>query len=152
MNKIDRNKILVRHIISLGLAANQKELGLLLGYSHESSFSQIINEKVVWPKDLIKKLKKLVPDLNEEWLLTGEGSMLHTPGPVIQVGSGNINNVSNSTIDNRHYYSDSPDVLRAEIDKLDRIIAEKEDRIAEKDKQIAEKDKQIAALIAALSK
>ena len=61
--------------------------------------------------------------------------------------------------DNRKYFSDSPDVLRAQIEQLERLIEEKESRIAEKDKQIAEKDKQIAekdkqiaALIAAISK
>ncbi len=51
--------------------------------------------------------------------------------------TGNVNQ------DNRQYYSDSPDVLRAEIDKLDLIIAEKEERIKEKDAQIKEKDAQI---------
>ena len=56
----------------------------------------------------------------------------------------NANNISgNVSQDNRQYYSDSPDVLRAEIDKLDRIIAEKEERIKEKDAQIKEKDAQI---------
>ena len=61
--------------------------------------------------------------------------------------------------DNRKYFSDSPDVLRSQIEQLERIIEEKEIRIAEKDKQIAEKDKQIAekdkqiaALIHAISK
>ena len=56
----------------------------------------------------------------------------------------NANNISgNVSQDNRQYYSDSPDILRSEIDKLDRIIAEKEERIKEKDAQIKEKDAQI---------
>lgn len=70
-------------------------------------------------------------------------------------GSQNINagiiNHSTVTQDNRQYYSDSPDVLRSEIDKLDRIIAEKEERIKEKDSQIKEKDSQIKALLEILS-
>lgn len=65
---------------------------------------------------------------------------------------GNVINNSNVHQDNRKYFSDSPDVLRAQIEQLERLIEEKEVRIAEKDKQIAEKDKQIAALIAAISK
>ena len=65
---------------------------------------------------------------------------------------GNVINNSNVHQDNRKYFSDSPDVLRAQIEQLERLIEEKESRIAEKDKQIAEKDKQIAALIAAISK
>ena len=72
---------------------------------------------------------------------------------------GNVINNSNVHQDNRKYFSDSPDVLRAQIEQLERLIEEKESRIAEKDKQIAEKDKQIAekdkqiaALIHAISK
>ena len=52
---------------------------------------------------------------------------------------------SNSPIDNRHYYSDSPDVLRAQIEILD-------ERIKEKDAQIKEKDVQIKQLLDILSK
>ena len=37
---------------------------------------------------------------------------------------------NSSTIDNRHYYSDSPDVLRAQIDVLDERIKEKDAQIA----------------------
>ena len=48
-------------------------------------------------------------------------------------GNGNIvgSNINKSTIDNRHYYSDSPDVLKAQIEVL-------EERIKEKDSQIKE--------------
>ncbi|MBQ6155775.1 MAG: hypothetical protein IJK22_04155 [Bacteroidales bacterium] len=37
---------------------------------------------------------------------------------------------NSSTIDNRHYYSDSPDVLRAQIDVLDERIKEKDAQIS----------------------
>ncbi len=66
----------------------------------------------------------------------------------------NMGNVSNSvivrgnnvhSIDNRHYYSDSPDVLRAQIEILD-------ERIKEKDAQIKEKDAQIKQLLEILAK
>lgn len=76
MNRIDRNKILVRHIVSSGLASSQKDLGLKLGYSSESAFSQVINEKVDYPKDFIERLQRIIPALNVDWLLTGEGEML----------------------------------------------------------------------------
>ena len=71
MKRVDRNKILVRHIVSLGLAASQKDLGVKMGYENESYFSQIINEKVETPKDFILKLKNILPNLSEAWLLTG---------------------------------------------------------------------------------
>ena len=76
MNRIDRNKILVRYIVSSGLASSQKDLGLKLGYRSESAFSQVINEKVDYPKDFIERLQRIIPALNVDWLLTGEGEML----------------------------------------------------------------------------
>ena len=50
------------------------------------------------------------------------------------------NNNSTGNIDNRQYYSDAPDVLRAQIDLL-------EERIKEKDAQLREKDAQISKLL-----
>lgn len=78
MNRIDRNKTLVRHILNCGIASSQKDLGVKLGYANESSFSQIINEKVSYPKNFIERITAIVPDLNTDWLLTGEGEMLIT--------------------------------------------------------------------------
>ena len=57
------------------------------------------------------------------------------------------NDMKNSTIDNRHYYSDSPDVLRAQVAQLDELLNEKEERLKEKDAQIKEKDAQIKQLL-----
>lgn len=76
MTRIDRYKILIRYAVSSGIAANQRELGRLLGYNNESSFSQIINEKVERPKEFISKLKSLIPNLNIDWIDTGEGDMI----------------------------------------------------------------------------
>ena len=63
---------------------------------------------------------------------------------------GSIISGNNCTNDNRQYYSDSPDVLRKQIEDLERtiaererLLAEKEERIKEKDSQIKEKDSQI---------
>ena len=57
------------------------------------------------------------------------------------------NHLNNSPIDNRHYYSDSPDVLKAQIELLDERIKEKDAQIKEKDAQIKEKDAQIKQLL-----
>ena len=63
--------------------------------------------------------------------------------------SGNNNIIGdNSLIDFRTYYSDSPDVLRSQIDLLDERIKEKDAQIKEKDAQIKEKDAQIKELLA----
>ena len=65
------------------------------------------------------------------------------------INSGNGNQIINAngsvTDDNRQFYSDSPDVLRAQIEVLD-------ERIKEKDAQIKEKDAQISKLLEILNK
>ena len=82
MNKVDRYKILIRHLIKSDLIANQKELGKKMGYNNPSAFSQVINGKTSEPKLFMKKLKEIVPELNLSWLELGEGSMLNTDSPV----------------------------------------------------------------------
>ena len=82
-------------------------------------------------------------NISKEWLRSGEGNINNGN----QINAHEINGNITQTLDNRQYYSDSPDVLRSEIDKLDRIIAEKEERIKEKDAQIKEKDAQIKTLL-----
>ena len=95
--------------------------------------------------DKLENILSAFPELSRDWLMSGNGQMKKISQSVVQQGDNSINNsvIKNSTFDNRQYYSDSPDVLRAEIDKLDRIIEEKEARIKEKDAQIKEKDAQI---------
>lgn len=102
MNRIDRYKILVRYIVSNGLASSQKDLGRKMGYNNESAFSQIINEKVSCPKDFSQKLKAIVPDLNLDWLETGVGDMLgrtinqEIAGDNNTSVAGNSNNINSS--------------------------------------------------------
>ena len=101
----------------------------------KSFISRIESGSVAIP---LKKLSKLIQNPNgwDVSMLTDGGQLVgeNNTGVVIN-GGGN-----NSHIDNRHYYSDSPDVLRAQIDIL-------EERIKEKDAQIKEKDAQIKQLL-----
>lgn len=97
-------------------------------------------------KDWVDSLLKLFPKYSRQWLLYGDGNMYSSDS--INNASGMIingsNSINNSHIENRQYYSDSPDVLRAQIDVL-------EDKIAFLDAQIKEKDTQINKLIELLS-
>ena len=101
----------------------------------------------------------LFPQYSEEWIKTGQGEMLRN-SPVIENNTGVIisseGNVENNSIDNRQYYSDSPDVLRAKVESLEKEIEDKlsifNERIKEKDAQIKEKDAQIKQLLDILSK
>ena len=92
------------------------------------------------------------PDLSLEWLVLGKGDMIKPS--TITNGSGVViagDNNTNNNVDNRQYYSDSPDVLKAQIEILDERIKEKDAQIKEKDAQIKEKDAQINKLLSILS-
>ena len=87
-------------------------------------------------KDLPEKTHKLV--MSKLRITDPNFSLFNENGvQVVGENSGNI--------DNRQYYSDSPDVLRAQIDLLD-------ERIKEKDAQIKEKDAQISRLLGVIEK
>lgn len=126
MNKINRFKILITYIIQSGLAENQKDLGNKLGYSNESSFSQIINNKVNTPKNFINRIKSIVPQLNEDWLLYGEGDMLKTD--INQEVNGDHNTAvagNNNTVNSEEL-----------ISRLIKLLEKKDEQIAEKDIQM----------------
>jgi hypothetical protein len=97
----------------------------------------------------LAKILNSFADLNVEWLLTDRGEMLRKINNYAVNGSNNVTtgDVNNSNIDNRQYYSDSPDVLRAQIEEINRLLEEKECRIREKDEQIKKKDAQIDKLL-----
>ena len=132
----------------------QKKVADYLGVS-TAFVSQIIKGKCDLPEEKLQQLK------DSDWNTSMFDSPINT-GVIINGGR----DVNNNHIDNRQYYSDSPDVLRKQIDDLERTIAERErllvekeerikekdSQIKEKDSQIKEKDSQIKALLAILNK
>ena len=133
---------LIEFINSQKLSINrfEKECGLSTGYVRNM-------RKSISPEKL-ESIVHSFPSLSPGWLMTGEGTMLR--GAMSQKIGGNNSGVmingenNNSPIDNRQYYSDSPDVLKTQIEILD-------ERIKEKDAQIKEKDAQINKLLSILS-
>ena len=127
---------LIEFIASQKMSINkfEKECGLSTGY--------IKNMRKSVSPDKLQSIVQKFPELNPGWLMAGEGNMLKNNVNVSGDNSGVVvnGNNSNSPIDNRHYYSDSPDVLKAQIELLD-------ERIKEKDAQIKEKDAQIKQLL-----
>ena len=76
MDVYQRIKMATKWLVGTGVAENQKDLGRILGYKSESSFSQVVNNKVPLPNDFIDRLCKLSPLLNKEWLIKEEGDMV----------------------------------------------------------------------------
>lgn len=75
MLDIQRVKKIISWLVFSKKINNNKDLAQKMGYT-ESSLSQIINEKVPLSNRFIKKLSIVDEEINLNWLLTGEGSML----------------------------------------------------------------------------
>ncbi|NDP26425.1 MAG: helix-turn-helix transcriptional regulator [Flavobacterium sp.] len=76
MTELQRIKIAVKTLISLGIAKNQEEIGLLMGYKNKSSFSQVLNGKVPLPADFVNRLCKLDRRLVKMWIVNEIGNVL----------------------------------------------------------------------------
>ena len=129
---------------------NAKQLAERIGLDRPQAIYDILKGKTksISPA-MANKILSVFPEIDRGWLMTGEGDMLragfhHFADNNQGFINSNNNNIGN-TIDNRQYYSDSPDVLRAQIELLD-------ERIKEKDAQIKEKDAQIGRLLSILEK
>lgn len=124
---------------------NARQLSLALGLNRPQVFYDIKAGKCGISKSMAAKIQEKFPNISMNYLLTGEGSIAGTSNQKVGDNTSGVviqgqNQISNSPIDNRHYYSDSPDVLKAQIELLD-------ERIKEKDAQIKEKDAQIKKLL-----
>lgn len=87
MTETERIKKAIKWLIGSGIAKTQEGIGLLMGYSNKSAFSQVVNNPDKRPEDFVVRLCNLNNALNKNWLLTGEGSMLKTTDqPVSQGG------------------------------------------------------------------
>lgn len=83
---------------------------------------------------ILTKIFSVSPDLNRDWLLTGNGKMLNDT-PTNYIGKGDNN-------------SQSVNINDVQDDISKEIINDLRLQLQEKDRQLAEKDKQIYQLIA----
>lgn len=128
LNKLDRVKIFITHLIISGVFDSQKTVGVFLGYNNESSFSQILTKKTPIPKNFINKLKKLEPTLNINWIETGEGEMFDSnkiTGNSIYDNKGNVSQI----VGNGNKIA-TGDRRSDDMQRLLSIIEKKDDQIA----------------------
>ena len=74
MTEIQRIKKVVNWLIFMEYVENERELSEKLGYT-KSSFSQIINGRVPLSDKFVKKLCSIDENINEVWILRGEGDL-----------------------------------------------------------------------------
>lgn len=67
MTDLQRIKIAITTLTSLGIAKNQEDVGRMLGYNSKSAFSQLLNGRVPIPANFISKLKALHHKVAELW-------------------------------------------------------------------------------------
>lgn len=127
MEKTNRFKTIVLYLIGEGTITSQKDLADKLGYP-ATTLSQIINGKMGTSNKFVAKLKQLQPDINEDWLLTGEGDMLLT-----EKQEQHITGTANITQQNQHGNN-----TVSTDDKLISIIQEQTHQLTTSQEQITQ--------------
>ena len=88
MTEIQRIRKAINWLLYKGVAENDRELSEIMGYT-KSSFSQIVNGRVPLSDKFAKKLCRLDENINEVWILTGEGEMFkNEPGTNLNSENG----------------------------------------------------------------
>ena len=77
MTETQRVKKVINWLVFMEYAENERELAEKLGYT-KSSFSQIVNGKVPLSERSVQKLASVDRNINEVWIMTGEGNMLNS--------------------------------------------------------------------------
>lgn len=115
MTELQRVKIALKALISLGVAKNQEEVGKLMGYSNKSSFSQVINGLVNLPADFIDRLCSLNSAINKDWIKTGNGNVLENNYNTNQgYNKDNTYNIISNKINTGYFTNNSLPLISAE--------------------------------------
>ena len=77
MTETQRVKKVINWLVFMEYAEHERELAEKLGYT-KSSFSQIVNGKVPLSERFVQKLASVDRNINEVWIMTGEGNMLNS--------------------------------------------------------------------------
>ena len=77
MTETQRVKKVINWLVFMEYAENERELAEEIGYT-KSSFSQIVNGKVPLSERFVQKLASVDRNINEVWIMTGEGNMLNS--------------------------------------------------------------------------
>lgn len=122
-----RLKKVINWLIYQDVAENERALADLLGYT-KSSFSQIMNGKVPLSEKFVKKLCQLDQNINEVWIMTGEGEMFL---------ANNLNSEERTVV----IRADAWDVIKRQAESLtardrqiDSLITMLQDELAERKK------------------
>ncbi|MCX4262335.1 MAG: helix-turn-helix transcriptional regulator [Alistipes sp.] len=120
-------------------AENERELAEKLGYT-KSSFSQIVNGKVPLSERFVQKLASVDKNINEVWILTGEGNMLNSSeagGSVVTIPS-NVWEVIQTQAES----------LKSKDKQIDELVAILKQQIAESKKTSVQQEDNATSAVA----
>lgn len=130
-----RLKKVINWLIYQEVAESETALAKMLGYQ-KSSFSQIVNGKVPLSEKFVKRLCSLDENINEVWILKGEGEMLKT------ISADSLNGQNDITIPRSVWavIEAQSASLSARDKQIDELISLLKSQILEKEKTTARQD------------
>lgn len=135
MDTTRRIKKAINWLIYQEIAESETALAKMLGYQ-KSSFSQIVNGKVPLSEKFVKRLCSLDENINDVWILTGEGELLKT------VSDDNLNGQTDITIPRSAWavIEAQSASLSARDRQIDDLISLLKSQLLEKEKTVARRD------------
>jgi transcriptional regulator with XRE-family HTH domain len=129
MTEIQRVKKVINWLVYMEYAENERELAEKLGYT-KSSFSQIVNGKVPLSERFVQKLASVDENINEVWIMTGEGNMLNS----VETGSSVVTIPANVW----EVIQTQAESLKSKDRQIDELVAMLKQQIAESKKTPAQ--------------
>lgn len=151
---LDRIKKAIRMATAMGVAKNQAAIGVMMGYNNATAFSHVLNGVDKIPNNFIGKLQTILPNLNIEWIKTGQGEMFlsnaaaekNAASQVSIQGSGSTNIQG----DNIHDVN-SAAALQSLVNEIKAQREMYAAMLEKRDEELARKDGQIAKLLELLA-
>lgn len=135
MDTTRRIKKAINWLIYQEVAESETALAKMLGYQ-KSSFSQIVNGKVPLSEKFVKRLCSLDENINDVWILTGEGELLKS------VSDDSLNGQTDITIPRSVWavIEAQSASLSARDNQIDDLISLLKSQLLEKEKTVARRD------------
>lgn len=143
MNEIQRIRKAINWLLFKGVAENDRELAEKLDYT-KSSFSQIVNGRVPLSEKFVKKLCRLDKNINEVWILTGEGEMFKSE----KESNLNSENVVTIQKDVWNVLQQQAASLASKDKQIDELMSLLKEQIADNKKAIARQEDDAASAAA----
>ena len=129
MTETQRVKKVINWLVFMEYAENERELAEKLGYT-KSSFSQIVNGKVPFSERFVQKLASVDRNINEVWIMTGEGNMLNS----VEAGTSVVTSPANVW----EVIQTQAESLKSKDKQIDELVALLKQQIAEGKKMPAQ--------------